>query len=247
MNAIDLNDKMAIVTGGASGIGLAVTHRFLDSGAKVTVWDIDPDAPERMAKVYPEVMVRSVDITDADAVEAATAEMVERVGRIDILINSAGVGGVRHEVAGYPVDAWQRIMRVNLDGTFMTCRSVGKQMKAQKSGRIVNIASIAGKEGNPFGSAYSVSKAGVIALTKAMAKEFLETEVRINCVTPCAIETELFKKMSPESQAGSRSRIPIGRLGRPEEVAAMIAWLSSDECSLSTGAVFDLSGGRATY
>ena len=153
---------------------------------------------------------------------------------------------MRSPVSAYPVDQWRKVIEVNLTGTFLACRAVVPAMQEKNYGRIVNIASIAGKEGNPFGSAYSASKAGVISLTKSLAKELLDTEIRVNCVTPAAVETELFHRMSPESQKGSRERIPLGRLGRPEEIAAMVTWLASEECSFSTGAAFDLSGGRAT-
>jgi 3-oxoacyl-[acyl-carrier protein] reductase len=188
-----------------------------------------------------------VDVTDEASVAHATADTVARMGGIDILVNSAGMGGVRSTIADYPVDAWRKIIEVNLTGTFLCCRAVVREMQKTGYGRIINIASIAGKEGNPFGSAYSASKAAVIALTKSLAKENLQTEIRVNCVTPAAVETELFARMSPESQKASRERIPLGRLGRPEEIAAAIAWMASEECSFSTGAVFDLSGGRATY
>lgn len=246
MNQIDLKGRVAVITGGSGGIGMAIAERMIASGAEVVLWDLDPAALDK-AKAKLGVAIHAVDVTKVDAVEDAAAHTAADKRRIDILVNSAGIGGVRSAVANYPVDAWHKIIDVNLNGTFLCCRAVIKQMEKTGYGRIVNIASIAGKEGNPYGSAYSVAKAGVIALTKSIAKELLATEIRVNCVAPAAIETELFHRMSPESQQGSRDRIPLGRLGLPSEVAAMVAWMASEECSFSTGAAFDLSGGRATY
>jgi|TARA_A100001391_G_scaffold205447_1_gene206371 3-oxoacyl-[acyl-carrier protein] reductase len=247
MNVTDLKGRRAIITGGSGGIGAVVAQKMIDAGAQVSLWDMDEAALARTSQALGGAHTAVVDITSETSVEAGVAGSVQALGGIDILVNSAGIGGVRSTVAQYPVDAWRKIVDVNLTGTFLCCRGVVPEMEKSGYGRIVNISSIAGKEGNPFGSAYSASKAGVIALTKSLSKELLETEIRVNCITPAAVETELFKKMSAESQAGSRSRIPLGRLGKPEEIAALILWLSSEDCSFSTGAAFDLSGGRATY
>ena len=247
MNNIDLEGRRAVITGGSGGIGLVVAERMLASGARVAIWDLMPASLAEAKARHPALEIIQVDVTDEAAVEAATVATVAALGGIDILANAAGIGGVRSTVAQYPVDVWRKIIEVNLTGTFLCCRAVVREMEKTGYGRIVNISSIAGKEGNPFGSAYSASKAGVISLTKSLAKELLTTEIRVNCVTPAAVETELFHKMSPESQKGSRDRIPLGRLGQPAEIAAMILWLSSQDCSFSTGAAFDLSGGRATY
>jgi 3-oxoacyl-[acyl-carrier protein] reductase len=246
MNALDLSGRVAVITGGSGGIGMAVAERMIASRARVVLWDRDPASLEA-ARARLDAPGYAVDVTDAEAVEAVAATTAAAHGPIEILVNCAGIGGVRSTVAEYPVDAWRRIIDVNLTGTFLPCRAVIKQMEKTGYGRIVNISSIAGKEGNPFGSAYSAAKAGVIALTKSISKELLSTGIRVNCVTPAAVETDLFHRMTPESQAGSRSRIPLGRLGLPAEIAAMVAWMCSEECSFTTGAAFDLSGGRATY
>ncbi|WP_011579758.1 MULTISPECIES: SDR family NAD(P)-dependent oxidoreductase [Chelativorans] len=247
MNLIDLKGRKAIITGGSGGIGLAVARRMIASGAEVALWDLASESLRQAKAELDNVATVSVDVTSESDVERATQETAAKLGGIDILVNAAGIGGVRSTVAQYPVEAWRKIIEVNLTGTFLCCRSVVREMEKTGYGRIVNISSIAGKEGNPFGSAYSAAKAAVISLTKSLAKELLATEIRVNCVTPAAVETELFQKMSPESQSASRERIPLGRLGRPEEIAAMIVWMCSEECSFTTGAVFDLSGGRATY
>lgn len=246
-NRMDLKGRVAVVTGGASGIGLETARRFAASGAQVTLWDLNENEGETLCAENPAFSFCRVDVNDEHSVDAATTATVKASGRLDILVNSAGVGNVRHTVAGYPVKSWRHIIDVNLTGTFMCCRSVVPVMQRRNYGRIINISSIAGKEGPQFAAAYAASKAGVIALTKSLAKELLDTEIRVNTITPAAVETALFSQMSEESQKASRSRIPLGRLGQPHEVAAMIAWLASEECSFSTGAVFDLSGGKATY
>ncbi|NTA13931.1 SDR family NAD(P)-dependent oxidoreductase [Agrobacterium tumefaciens] len=246
-NRIDLEGRVAVITGGASGIGLETARRFADSGARVVLWDLNEKHGVKLCAKSPAFSFYRVDVNDEHSVDAATAATAEAFGRIDILVNSAGVGNVRHTVSGYPVESWRHIIDVNLTGTFLCCRSVVPVMQANKYGRIINISSIAGKEGPQYAAAYAASKAGVIALTKSLAKELLDTEIRVNTITPAAVETALFAHMSEESQKASRSRIPLGRLGQPHEVAAMIAWLASEECSFSTGAVFDLSGGKATY
>ncbi|WP_107676419.1 SDR family NAD(P)-dependent oxidoreductase [Agrobacterium sp. LAD9] len=246
-NQIDLQGRVAVITGGASGIGLETALRFGQSGATVVLWDIDADQLAAALERNPDFAIHRVDVNDEASVENAATETAGSFGRIDILVNSAGIGNVRHTVAGYPLDSWRRIIDINLTGTFLCCRAVVPIMQRTNYGRIVNISSVAGKEGPQFASAYAAAKAGVIALTKSLAKELIKTDIRVNTITPAAVETELFRKMSPESQAASRSRIPLGRLGQPAEIAAMIAWLASEECSFSTGAVFDLSGGKATY
>jgi NAD(P)-dependent dehydrogenase (short-subunit alcohol dehydrogenase family) len=247
MNQIDLRDQVAVITGGCGGIGLATAQRMLASGARVALWDLSAESLAATRARLDGVRTYAVDITSEAAVADAAARTLADFGRIDILVNSAGIGNLRSPVADYPADAWRKIVDVNLTGTFLCCKAVVKAMQRNDHGRIVNIASVAAKNGNPFASAYAASKAGVIALTKSLANELVATGVRVNCVVPAAIETELFERMSEESKQGSRSRIPMGRLGKPEEVAAMICWLSSADCSFSNGAAFDLSGGAATY
>ncbi len=247
MNDIDLNGRFAVITGGVSGIGLETALRFARSGAQVALWDVNEEQGALVCAEHAGLSFFKVDVNDDASVDAAAAATAAAFGRIDILVNSAGVGNVRHTLAGYPVDAWRRIIDINLTGTFLCCRAVVPYMLKTNYGRIINISSVAGKEGPQFASAYAASKAGVIALTKSLAKELLETEIRVNTITPAAVETALFHQMSEESQKASKGRIPLGRLGQPSEIAAMIAWLASEECSFSTGAVFDLSGGKATY
>lgn len=247
MNSIDLQGRVAVITGGASGIGLETALRFLSSGARVALWDLNEDQGRKLIGQNSGLSFYRVDVNDDQSVDAAAAATANDFGRIDILVNSAGVGNIRHTVAGYPVDGWRRIIDINLTGTFLCCRAVVPYMQQTNYGRIINISSVAGKEGPQFASAYAASKAGVIGLTKSLAKELFDTDIRVNTITPAAVETALFHEMSEESQKASKGRIPLGRLGQPAEVAAMIAWLASEECSFSTGAVFDLSGGKATY
>lgn len=247
MNNIDLQGRFAVVTGGVSGIGLETALRFTRSGARVALWDLNEEQGALVCTEHAALSFFKVDVADDVSVEAAAAATAADFGRIDILVNSAGVGNVRHALADYPVDAWRRIIDINLTGTFLCCRAVVPYMQKTNYGRIINISSVAGKEGPQFASAYAASKAGVIGLTKSLAKELLDTEIRVNTITPAAVETALFHQMSEESQKASKGRIPLGRLGQPSEIAAMIAWLASEECSFSTGAVFDLSGGKATY
>lgn len=247
MNNIDLQGRFAVVTGGVSGIGLETALRFTRSGARVALWDLNEEQGALVCTEHAALSFFKVDVADDVSVEAAAAATAADFGRIDILVNSAGVGNVRHALANYPVDAWRRIIDINLTGTFLCCRAVVPYMQKTNYGRIINISSVAGKEGPQFASAYAASKAGVIGLTKSLAKELLDTEIRVNTITPAAVETALFHQMSEESQKASKGRIPLGRLGQPSEIAAMIAWLASEECSFSTGAVFDLSGGKATY
>ena len=240
--------RTAVVTGGAQGIGRAVAERLLASGVRVSIWDRDGDlARAAAAEMGPEVRVVAVDQTDFDAVVRATEETVAAFGRIDILVANAGIAGMNAPVVDYPVAEWRRIIEVNLDGVFHCCKAVLPGMIAQDYGRVVTVASIAGKEGNPNAAAYSASKAGVIALTKSLGKETAGLNISVNCVTPAAARTRIFDQMSEEHIAYMLSRIPRGRFLEVREAAEMIAWLVSEENSFTTGAVFDLSGGRATY
>jgi 2-dehydro-3-deoxy-L-rhamnonate dehydrogenase (NAD+) len=248
MNQIDLNDRVAVVTGGSGGIGMATADRMLRSGATVVVWDRSRELVDGARKALPELSGTVVDVTDEAGVERATAETIERFGRIEILVNAAGVTNPRTLVVDYPYALWRRMIEVNLNGTFLCCREVVPHMQKRNYGRIVNLGSVSGKEGNPFSSGYSAAKAAVHSLTKSLAKELATTEIRVNAVAPAIIATKnLFFDQPEEMQKLWVSRVPMGRPGRPEEVAAMIAWLASEECSFSTGALFDLSGGRATY
>ena len=247
MNRIDLEGRVAVITGGGRGIGLGVASRMIASGAKVALWDRDGDAAMGAAGTLGEAIACPLDVTDADAVAAAFAETERQLGPVDILVTSAGITGPNQTVETYPVDAWRQVIDVDLHGVFLCCRAVLPGMRARNYGRIINIASVAGKEGNPNAGAYSAAKAGVISLTKTLGKELADTDVRINCVTPAAIRTEIFAQMTEQHIEYMLSKIPLGRFGLIEEVAAMVSWLASAECSFSTGAVFDLSGGRATY
>lgn len=250
MNQIDLAGRTAIITGGARGMGYAIAERLLASGASVVLWDIDADRVRMAGEALgcgERVLAAGVDVTDYDAVSAGVAEAKARFGRIDILVNAAGIAGQNATVADYPLNVWRQVQRVNLDGCFHTCRAVVPHMLEGDYGRIVNIASVAGKEGNPNASAYSVSKAGVIALTKSLGKELARTNICVNVVTPAVIKTEMLDDVKPEHIEYMLSKIPMGRMGSVEEISSMVAWLSSPECSYSTGAVFDMTGGRATY
>ena len=248
MNQLDLNGRHAVITGGAAGIGYAITQRLLASGASVTWWDRDAQAMGRAAGLLAASVAQVVvDVADHASVMAALQQTTARNPVIDILVNSAGITGPNVKLWDYPPSEWLAVMQVNLNGLFYCCREVVPVMRQQNYGRIVNIASVAGKEGNPNASAYSASKAGVIALTKSLGKELADTGIRVNCVTPAAVKTAIFDQMSAEHISFMLSKIPMGRFGEPEEVAAMVAWLCSEEASFSTGAVFDLSGGRATY
>lgn len=245
MNHIDLKGRNGVVTGGCSGLGLAIAQRLIASGARVAVWDIDGDA---MAKAnLPGAVMIQADVSDFAAVETALKETSAAMPRIDILVNNAGITGPNAKTWDYPVDAWQKVLRINLDGPFFCTKALVPLMREQNYGRIVNIASVAGKEGNPNAPAYSASKAALIALTKSVGKELGDTAVRVNCVTPAAVQTPLFAQMTQTHIDFMLSKIPLGRFGEPEEIAALVAWLCSEECSFSTGAVFDLSGGRSTY
>ena len=249
MNQIDLNGRHAVVTGGAQGIGFAIAKRLLESGAAVSLWDRDAEqlktAQAKLASA--EISVQVVDVSDAVSIHAATQATASTCGCIDILIANAGIAGPNYKTWEYPIDAWQQVMDINLTGLFLCCRAIVPLMIQQNYGRIVNVASIAGKEGNPNASAYSASKAGVIALTKSLAKEIADKNIAVNCITPAAARTRIFEQITQEHIDFMLSRIPRGRFLELNEVAAMVALLVSEENSFTTGAVFDLSGGRATY
>ena len=251
MNQLDLKGRHAVITGGAAGIGFAITQRLLASGASVTWWDRDAEAMSHAATQLgaggAQVAQVVVDVGDHASVVAALRQTTAQNPVIDILVNCAGITGPNVKLWDYPPEQWLAVMQVNLNGLFYCCREVLPLMRQQNYGRVVNIASVAGKEGNPNASAYSASKAAVIALTKSLGKELADTGVRVNCVTPAAVKTAIFEQMSAEHIAFMLSKIPLARFGEPDEIAAMVAWLCTEECSFSTGAVFDLSGGRATY
>jgi 3-oxoacyl-[acyl-carrier protein] reductase len=225
--------RTAIVTGGAQGIGAAIAQRLRASGAEVQVWDLD-GSPK-------------VDVSDPASVDAATRNALEQLGRIDILVNNAGIAGLNAPTVDYPPGEWERVLRVNLTSQFLCCRALAPHMVKAGYGRIVNIASVAGKEGNPNAVAYSASKAGVISLTKSLGKELAQTGVLVNCVTPAAAKTAIFEQMTEGHIRYMLSKIPMGRFVEVQEIAALVCWLASEQCSFSTGAVFDISGGRATY
>ena len=245
MNQLDMKGRHAVITGGAAGLGFAIAQRMLASGATVTLWDRDEVALAGAAKVLGAgVQTVQVDVTRHDSVVQAVSQTAPKV---DALVNSAGITGPNTPLVNYPVDAWQQVMSVNINGIFHCCREIVPLMQKADYGRIVNIASVAGKDGNPNASAYSTSKAAVIGLTKSLGKELASTGIRVNCVTPAAVKTAIFDQMTPEHIQFMLSKIPMGRFGMPEEIAAMVSWLCTEDCSFSTGAVFDLSGGRATY
>ena len=250
MNAYDLNGRTAVVTGAARGIGRAIAARLLDSGANVALWDIDAAALEAAPGELDggnRIAVAAADVTDPDSIKAACAGAVARFGGIDILVNNAGISGPTVKTWEYTLEDWNRVVGIDLTGTFICCKAVVPGMLGRGYGRVVNIASIAGKEGNPNAPAYSAAKAGVIGFTKSLAKEVVGGGVLVNCVTPAAIRTDIFDQISEEHVQYMLSKIPMGRLGKAEEAAHLVAWLCSEDCSFSTGAVFDLSGGRATY
>jgi 2-dehydro-3-deoxy-L-rhamnonate dehydrogenase (NAD+) len=250
MNAIGLKDRAAIVTGGARGIGFAVAQKFLASGAAVALWDVDADALAKAAvalQASGRVRAAAVDVTDEASVARAVEALIGEFGKIDILVNNAGITGGNAPLWQLASDVWRRVIEVNLIGPYLACRAVAPRMIAAGYGRIVNIASIAGKDGNPNASHYSASKAGLIGLTKSLAKELAQSGVLVNCVTPAAAKTELFAQMKQEHIDYMLSKIPMNRFVTVEEIAAMVAWLASEDCAFSTGAVFDISGGRAVY
>jgi 2-dehydro-3-deoxy-L-rhamnonate dehydrogenase (NAD+) len=248
MNQIDLSNRCAVVTGGAQGFGRAITERFVTSGAKVAIWDHDLPLAQTTAKAIGNAVVAlGVDVADPAAVEQGRDATLQAFGRIDILVNNAGITGRNGTVWETDLSDWQRVMRINLEGPFICCKTVVPTMLAQNYGRIVNIASIAGKEGNPNAAHYSASKAGLIALTKSLGKELANHDILVNAVTPAAAKTAIFDQMSQTHIDFMLSKIPKGRFVRVQELAAMVAWLASEDCGFSTGAVFDISGGRATY
>ncbi len=250
MNRIDLKGRNAVVTGGARGIGLAIAERLAASGAAVCLWDIDDAAGQAAAGRLAEsgqALALGVDVADEASVAAAAEATAGEFGAIDILVNNAGITGPNKATWDYTPDEWREVLAIDLTGVYLCCRAVVPVMLDGGYGRIVNVASVAGKEGNPNASAYSAAKAGVIALTKSLGKELARRGILVNCVTPVAVETDIFAQMTQEHIDYMLSKIPMGRFGRTTEIAAMVAWLCSEECSFSTGAAFDLSGGRASY
>src|SRR5258705_2879357 len=235
MNKLDLEGRNAVVTGGASGLGFAIAARLITSGAKVVIWDLDAKAAQAAEKQLGASSI-SVDVSDLSSVTGAVEKTLGIISTVDVLINSAGISGPNAKLWEYPVDDWKRIFAVNVEGTFYCCRAVVPLMRERNYGRIINIASVAGKEGNPNASAYSASKAAGIAITKSLGKELADTSVRVNCVTPAAVRTPLFAQMTPAHIDYMLSKIPLGRLGEPQEVAALFALLASEECSVRTGA-----------
>ena len=233
MNQLDFKGRTAVVTGGMQGIGAAIVKRLETSGAKVAIWDIDH--------------ADRTDVSNASSVEKAAAKALKQLGHIDVLVNNAGIAGPTVPVIDYPVEEWEKVIKVDLTGPFLCCRAVVPHMVRAKYGRIVNIASIAGKEGNPNAAAYGAAKGGLIAFTKSLGKELAQTGVLVNCVTPAAAQTAILDQVSPEFVKFMLSKIPMGRFVKVEEIAALVCWLASEDCSFSTGGVFDISGGRATY
>src|SRR5581483_4350724 len=247
-NDIDLKGRTAVVTGGAQGFGRAISERFVKSGARVAIWDQDIALAQKTARALgPGVTAIACDVADADAVAKAVDATLGGLGQIDILVNNAGIAGANAKTWETEVAEWRKVMRINLDGPFICSRAVVPHMIGRNYGRIVNIASIAGKEGNPNAAHYSASKAGVIALTKSLGKELAQTGVLVNCVTPAAAKTAIFDQMTEQHISYMLSKIPMNRFVTVDEVAALVCWLASEDCSFSTGAVFDISGGRGTY
>ena len=239
--------KTAVITGGASGLGLTSGQRIAEEGGNVFLWDMDGEGLEKAQKKIPSAHIKQIDITDPQAVEKAAAQAAEKTGVIDVLINSAGITGATGPVQEFPIDSWRKVMQINLDGTFYCCRAIIPHMLKNGYGRIINIASVAGKEGNPNASAYSASKAGVIGLTKSLGKELAQTGITANCITPATFESPILDQL-PQSQVDyMRSKIPMGRLGTAEENANIVCFIASEECSFTTAATFDTSGGRTTY
>ena len=249
MIKFDLSNRVAIITGGAQGFGLAITERFIEAGAKVIIWDIDEEAAKKaIKKVNSEnLSYKILDVLNSENINKNLKEIENQFNKIDIFINNAGIAGMNTTVADYPLDEWNKVINLNLNSVFYCCKAVVPFMEKNNYGRIVNIASIAGKEGNPNASAYSSSKAGVIALTKSLGKELAQKNIAVNCVTPAAAKTRIFDQMTEEHINYMLSKIPRNKFAKVEELASLVTWLASEENSFSTGAVFDLSGGRATY
>ena len=245
----DLSNRVAVVTGGAQGFGFAISERFIKSGAKVIIWDIDKKATEEAIEKLnsKECSYQLVDVTNFDEIKKSLSDIETKYGKIDIFINNAGIAGKNTTVAEYPIEEWKKVIELNLDAVFYCCKAVVPFMDKNNYGRIVNIASIAGKEGNPNASAYSTSKAGVIGLTKSLGKELALKNIAVNCVTPAAAKTRIFDQMTDEHINYMLSKIPRNKFAKVEELASLVSWLASEENSFSTAAVFDLSGGRATY
>ncbi len=245
----DLNNRVAIITGGAQGFGLAITKRFIESGAKVIIWDIDENEAKKTLETVnsKNLSFQTVDVCNFEQIKQKLSEVENTHGKVDIFINNAGLAGLNTTVAKYPIDEWSKVMDLNLNAVFYCCKAVVPYMEKNNYGRIVNIASIAGKEGNPNASAYSTSKAGVIGLTKSLGKELALTNIAVNCVTPAAAKTRIFDQMTEEHINYMLSKIPRNKFAKVEELASLVSWLASEENSFSTAAVFDLSGGRATY
>ena len=250
MDGQTLKGRRAVITGGARGMGFAIAERFLTHGAAVALWDVTGETLTRAKEALSplgQVITQTVDVKNADQVSAAAAEVEKTLGGIDLLVNSAGIVGATAPLTEYPIETWNEVMDVNLNGIFHTCRAIVPMMQKSNYGRIANIASIAGKDGNPNASAYSVSKAAVIGLTKSLGKELAQTNVRVNVICPAVVETEMLKDVTQAHIDYMVGKIPMGRMGTVHEIAAMVHWMCSEECSYTTGAVFDLSGGRATY
>ena len=250
MNRIDLDGRHAVITGGAQGIGLSIAARFLKSGASVSLWDRDTQLLKTAVaqlREHGSVSTNEVDVSDEDSVDEATQSTLKEHGKIDILVANAGIAGPNHKTWDYPTDAWKEVININLIGVYLCCRSIVPHMLAQNYGRIINVASIAGKEGNANASAYSAAKAGVIAFTKSLGKETADKNIAVNCITPAAARTRIFDQMTQQHIDFMLSRIPRGRFLETDEISSMVAWLASEENSFTTAAVFDLSGGRATY
>ncbi len=249
MNKYNFYGRVAIVTGGAQGFGLAITKKIIQSGGKVVIWDIDNDAIDKAKKEInsDDFSFQLVDVTDFNAIELSIKELEIKFGKIDIFVNNAGITGINAKVWEYPLDEWKKVIELDLNSTFYCCKAIVPHMLKNNYGRIINIASIAGKEGNPNASAYSTAKAGVIGLTKSLGKELADKNIAVNCITPAAAKTRIFDQMTDEHINYMLSKIPRNRFAKIDELASMVCWLASEENSFSTAAVFDLSGGRATY
>ena len=249
MNKYNFKNRIAIITGGAQGFGLAITKRIIQSDGKVVIWDIDNEAIEKAKKEInsDNLSYQIVNVTDFKAIEDSVKELEKKFGNIDIFVNNAGITGMNAKVWDYPLEEWKKVIELNLNSTFYCCKAIVPHMIKNNYGRIINVASIAGKEGNPNASAYSTSKAGVIGLTKSLGKELADKNIAVNCVTPAAAKTRIFDQMTDEHINYMLSKIPRNRFAKVDELASLVCWLASEENSFSTAAVFDLSGGRATY